>query len=230
MTDGGFEKQYLAFPFELKEMTEEGVFSGYASVFNKVDSYNDVVHYGAFAKTLKRKGPKGIKLLWQHLPQFPIGNHLDLFEDGKGLFIKAALALLMIRNTETPAVPKAWEAYTLLKLKSIDGLSIGFYADPKKNPWDKDEDVRHLHEVDLWENSVVTFQAQGRAKVTQVKKIFQAGNPRELEQALCDAGVSTQEAKFLACRHDFAKRDAGSLDLLHGIVDSLKQLKIELEK
>ena len=44
----------------------EGRFSGYASVFNRLDSGGDIVMPGAFAKSLARKRGR-IRLLFQHL-------------------------------------------------------------------------------------------------------------------------------------------------------------------
>jgi HK97 family phage prohead protease len=52
----------LAFKFELKELTEEGVFKGYASVFGNRDYGGDVVEEGAFAKTLKDRGGRIVLL------------------------------------------------------------------------------------------------------------------------------------------------------------------------
>ena len=58
------ETEHLEFKTEIKayheeENKEEGVFEGYGSVFNKADLGNDVVKYGAFKKSLKKKEQKG---------------------------------------------------------------------------------------------------------------------------------------------------------------------------
>ena len=42
---------------------EYGKFEGYGSVFGNKDLGNDVIEAGAFAKSLKRKKPKDVKLL-----------------------------------------------------------------------------------------------------------------------------------------------------------------------
>ena len=49
-----------------EDNAEEGSFEGYASVFEKADLGNDVVKYGAFRKSLRKKGAKAVKLLYQH--------------------------------------------------------------------------------------------------------------------------------------------------------------------
>ena len=58
---------------DLKVITEDGVFAGYASLFNRADMSGDMVLPGAFRESLARRGPTGIKLLFQHKPDEPIG-------------------------------------------------------------------------------------------------------------------------------------------------------------
>ena len=63
------------------EEKEEGVFEGYGSVFNNTDLGNDVIKKGAFEKSLKKKGPKGVKMLYQHKSDMPIGVYEEIRED-----------------------------------------------------------------------------------------------------------------------------------------------------
>ena len=51
------------YPLEVKEITEEGRFSGYASVFDVIDYYDDEIVRGAFTKSIAEKMPV---MLWQH--------------------------------------------------------------------------------------------------------------------------------------------------------------------
>jgi uncharacterized protein len=53
-------------PPVLGDVQADGTFDGYASLFNVVDLGRDMVMPGAFAASLARRGPRGIKLLWQH--------------------------------------------------------------------------------------------------------------------------------------------------------------------
>ena len=54
------------FKFNLDDIDEEkGTFTGFASVFDVVDSYNEVVLPGAFKKTLKENDGK-FPLTWFH--------------------------------------------------------------------------------------------------------------------------------------------------------------------
>jgi len=64
--------KHLDFEFDVKGIEEDGTFSGYASVFNVVDSQNDIIASGAFKNSLGKKD--SIKLLWQHKMDEPIGQ------------------------------------------------------------------------------------------------------------------------------------------------------------
>ena len=48
---------------EVGEQEDEGSFEGYASIFGNKDLGNDVVIEGAFAKSISRRGAKGVKML-----------------------------------------------------------------------------------------------------------------------------------------------------------------------
>ena len=59
------EHKQIEFKFTMDEGdAEPGTFTGYASVFDVVDSYGDAVQKGAFKKTLREK--KKFPLLWSH--------------------------------------------------------------------------------------------------------------------------------------------------------------------
>lgn len=134
---------------------KQGMISGYASYFNVVDRMRDRVAKGAFQSTLRSAKIKGQmpKMLWQHDPKQPIGIWTRLFEDERGLFAEGRLAL---------GVPKADEAYLLLKAGAIDGLSIGFRA--LRASHDKGCKTRTLLDIDLVEISLVTFGANACAR------------------------------------------------------------------
>ena len=60
------EVKLLAKP--LQGATHEGVFEGYASLFDVADLGKDVVAPGAFAQSLRRRGAAGVRMLWQQEP------------------------------------------------------------------------------------------------------------------------------------------------------------------
>jgi phage head maturation protease len=52
----------------LTEVEADGGFCGYASLFGEADLSRDVVMPGAFAKSIRARGPGGIRMLFQHDP------------------------------------------------------------------------------------------------------------------------------------------------------------------
>lgn len=168
---------------ELK-LAEAGVFEGYGSNFGVLDLGNDVVQPGAYTRTLQERGPRGIKLLWQHDSCQPIGTWLEMREDAVGLWCKGQLLI--------EDVPKAREVYALMKAGAVDGLSIGYQV--VNSARDASNGARLLEEVDLREVSLVTFPMNEASRITSVK----GGIPteREFERWLTqDAGFSRSQAR-----------------------------------
>ena len=189
------ESETLFFKTEIKAVVEEddeeeqGVFEGYASVFNKADLGNDVVKYGAFRKSLRRKGAKGVKLLYQHKSDMPIGVFDEIKEDEHGLKVKGRLAL------KTQA---GRDAFEFMKMGALDGLSIGFKPNPKATYFDKRTKKRVLEEVELMEISLVTFPMNPQARIRDVKSIEEI-SIREWETGLREAfALSRSESKVAA--------------------------------
>ncbi len=188
----------MDFDLAVKEMTDQGVFEGYGSVFGNTDSYGERVMPGAFADSLAKHRREGttVPMLWQHDPCQPIGVWDNLAEDGKGLRGTGRLML---------GVPEADKAYKLLKGGVIRGLSIG-YREVSVEPQDN---VRLLKALDLHEISVVTFPANRLARAESVKsqrmeefaRRLREGDPlpaKEFEDILREAGVPKSMATRIA--------------------------------
>lgn len=183
--------KHLNVGFELKEISEEGQFSGYASVFNVIDAAKDVVKRGAFKRSLKEWKAKGRMpaLLWQHDTRSPIGVYESMKEDDTGLYVEGQLAL---------GTQQGKEAHELLRMKAISGLSIGYQVVDFKR--DEKNDIYYLTDLELWEASLVTFPANERARVSAVKDALQSGTlptERQFEEHLRDAGFSLKQAKTI---------------------------------
>jgi HK97 family phage prohead protease len=177
----------LDVPFKIKAVSEDGLFSGYGSVFGVIDSYKEVVAPGAFAESLSQRTPA---LLWQHRSGEPIGVYSALREDQTGLYVEGKLALKTARGAE---------AYELLKMGAISGLSIGFVT--RDDSYDRVTGIRTLKKVDLWEVSLVTFPANDAARVSGVKSIDTIASLADAESYLRDAGgLSRREATALVSR------------------------------
>ncbi|WP_394342991.1 HK97 family phage prohead protease [Paenirhodobacter populi] len=144
---------------------------GYASLFDETDQGGDRVAPGAYAASLARLKAEGlsVKMLWQHDPAEPIGLWDVIREDARGLYVEGRLL---------PEVARAREAAALIGAGAIDGLSIGYRAVRAT----KDAAGRRvLHEIELWEVSLVTFPMQRTARVAAKSE---GGDLRALAQAL----------------------------------------------
>lgn len=103
----------------LSAVDEDGSFAGYASLFGKADLGRDVVQPGAFRASLARRGAGGVKMLFQHDPNQPIGVWTEIREDGQGLFVRGRLTTGVARAREVLSLMRAWQA---------DLATLGFYA------------------------------------------------------------------------------------------------------
>ena len=142
----------------LESVEADGIFSGYASLFGKVDLGKDVVERGAFARSIEKRGAGGIRMLFQHDPNEPIGTWMEVREDARGLFVRGRLS---------KAVTRSREILGLMRGGALDGLSIGFKTVRARN--DVAAGVRRIVEADLWEISVVTFPMLPEARIQTVK-------------------------------------------------------------
>ncbi|CCE96159.1 putative prohead protease GP4 [Sinorhizobium fredii HH103] len=192
------------FSLQVKELSEDGTFEGYGSVFGNVDSYGEKVMPGAFVESLARHKREGsnVLMLWNHDSREPIGVWEDLAEDAKGLWGKGRFLL---------EIQRAREIHTLAKNKAIGGLSIG-YREVETEP---DGNIRLLKKLDLYEISPVTFPANRRARIESVKsermeefaRRLRDGDPmpiKEFEDILREAGVPKSMAVAIAS-HGYAK-------------------------
>lgn len=202
--DAGARCEHRAYALAIRATGDDGTVEGYGSVFGARDTYDDVILSGAFSASLAAHRAAGTMpaMLWQHDPEEPIGVWTDMVEDEKGLRVKGRLVLDAERGRA---------AHALLKAGALNGLSIGFMA--KQWAYDRDTEVRTLTEIDLWEVSMVTFPAQARARITNVKSADVAGliTIRQAEKTLRDAGFSADAAgAYLAQvkRIVLAERDA----------------------
>lgn len=154
--------EHKTLAFEIKAIDYTGrTLEGFAAAFGNLDQVGDIIHPGAFRKTLSERGGR-IKFLWQHDPTEPIGKLQEAREDQGGLFVKA-----IISDTQ-----RGRDALALLKDGAIGEMSIGYDTVKGGMDYSKDEKgnpVRNLREVKLWEFSLVTFPANEMAQVTAVK-------------------------------------------------------------
>jgi len=140
---------------------------GYGAVFHVRDLNGDIIEPGAFAKTLNAK--PGIKMLYQHAAETPIGRWTSFTEDANGLFVTGEILLSSAR---------AREVHALLAGGAIDGLSIGYQTVRARKA--SRASGRRIIEADLWEVSIVTFPMAPGARVTLVGEPRPEHTPRAL--------------------------------------------------
>lgn len=159
---------------ELRGVDDSGMFEGYITVWDHVDSYTSVFKRGAFKKTISERSDK-VKVLYNH--EELIGSSVSVREDEHGCFVQGRI------NLETQ---KGREVHALLRAGDLDGLSFGFIS-IKDSMLDG---VRQIHEVKLFEYGPVDFPASDKADVTDVraKQIIQ----------ICEGSCEDRDVDFTA--------------------------------
>src|SRR4030042_5350228 len=110
------------FELEIKELTEEGTFSGHLSTFGNVDAGGDMVDPGAFKKTLREN--KAFAFLWSHqgMPDTVAGSFKGQ-EDDTGLAVNGGFYL------DLEGGLKAYKTAKRLQDDGVKiGLSMGYHA------------------------------------------------------------------------------------------------------
>lgn len=152
------------FDFELRSAEGDdgnNKIEGYSAVFNKLSNpmfgFREKIKPGAFKETIKNDD---VRALWNHDTSKVLGrtknNTLKLEEDEKGLKI----------NIEPPETSWANDVMTSIKREDVDQMSFGFNV--LEDEWDqndKENIIRTLTKVKLFEVSPVTFPAYPQTNV-----------------------------------------------------------------
>lgn len=208
---------------EIKEVGEDGTFTGIASVYGVEDLGGDVIEKGAFKKTISENPT--VPILWQHDRSEVIGQGTVKEWQGK----------ILLNGTLDLDDPIAVKAYKKLKNGLIKGLSIGFQT--IKAVWEEVEEeskstrfVRHITELKLFECSVVTFPMLPDAQVTRVKS---AEEWDEIKSTLLEAQKRITDLEALLAAKATAEQSAAGEGIeaatevpdepdLHSLADQIK--------
>jgi HK97 family phage prohead protease len=191
---------------EFKAQGDQGVYEGYFSVFGNVDDGGDVIHPGAFAKTIQERGRR-VKVFYAHDWNKLIGPPPEvLMEDSKGLFARGRLTL-----------DSFWgrEVWALMKDGALTEGSIGYEA----VKFDYDESgIRNLREVKLYEISPVPL---GMNALTELRAVKAAQVLAQVKRAIPPhtTEMAPEDAEWDAAAVLREVEGARQLRLIHAWVD-----------
>jgi HK97 family phage prohead protease len=139
----------------LNRTLEDGEFAAYFCVWDVVDSYGTMWQRGAFAKSIKERGPKSkanqkIAIVWQHDIKDPIAQPVEIVEDEFGAYVVG-------KWEDFDAVPNAKRAASQIVSGAINGFSFGFDYLYDKMEYVENVDAVRIVEAVLYEISPVTF-------------------------------------------------------------------------
>lgn len=211
---------HKAVQFKAEEVTDAGVFTGYASVFGNKDLGGDIVLPGAFKQTLFHHKGK-FPLLADHKPT--LSDRLGVVEaseDARGLMVKGYF------NLEKQ---KAREVYSDLKQAQEHGLGLGmsFGYDAVKHDFDRDKGARLLKEIKLYEVTLTQFPMNEAAGVVAVKAsdFIQTFNQALTQHDLEQERWRLQDALHTAIRSALEAGDETAAERLDTIRISIEQYR-----
>lgn len=154
-----------SFHVKADTLDDAGTFTGYASVFDTVDSYGDVVRKGAFVDTLSEWKSSGrtLPVLYGHDfvdPFSNIGGVTEAVEDDHGLKITAQLDM---------DNPKAAQVHRLMKEGRLAEMSFAYYVRDAAWATVDEVEVYELKDLKLLEVSVVPIGANPNTSIVDVK-------------------------------------------------------------
>ena len=193
-------------PIELRAEEDSKKIVGYAAVYEQLSEdlggFREKIKKGAFANSIVTDD---IKLLFNHDPNYVLGRNkngtLKLEEDDYGSKIEAI----------PPDTSFAKDLINLLERGDIDQMSFGFIVN--KDEWDttdKDNPIRTLLDVSLFDTSVVVYPAYKQTvanvrSVSEVLRDFQNRQKQELELEEINAKSQERKAKLLEIKLDVVK-------------------------
>jgi len=205
--------EYKAVGLEVKADGDEGIYEGYFAIFENVDDGFDIMHQGAFARTLEKRANR-VKVFYAHDWDKLIGPPpTELREDEKGLFARGKLSLGTFWGKEV---------WALMKDGALTEGSIGYRA---KDYEYGENGLRHLYAVDLYEISPVPL---GMNPLTELRAIKSAlglqgdVSAASLVERIERLSATVDELKagraLVTATEEQREKAAGSVD---GVIDAL---------
>lgn len=184
---------------ELKLLEDEkypnGVIEGYAATWD-VDSVNERIERGAFHKYLGKFLSEGFVAFNHDWQSLPIAMPVDAHEDDKGLFVRAAFH----------STPEAQNVRRVAMERMAQGLTVKNSIGYEVHADGKEQDIRILKDVELFEWSPVNVPANRGAGVLAVKSGAGAapGLNEHIEEVVSALDVLAGRVRE---RHDFRTKE-----------------------
>ena len=202
---------------------KQGIFEGYASVFNNTDSDGDIILPGAFKNSLANQTRK-VAMFFNHRTwDLPVGKWGALEEDSKGLLVRGQL---------TPGHSGAADLKAAMQHGTVEGMSVGFSV--SKDDYSMGTSGRIFKNVAvLREISVCTFPANELAGVSAMKSAEGIETIRDIEGWLRDSvGLSKSQAVGMIARFKSAIRSESegdrNEDQISALLESIKSFPANL--
>lgn len=202
---------------------KQGIFEGYASVFNNTDSDGDIILPGAFKNALANQTRK-VAMFFNHKTwELPVGKWDALEEDSKGLLVRGQL---------TPGHSGAADLKAAMQHGTVEGMSVGFSVN--KDDYSMGTSGRIFKNVAaLREISVCTFPANELAGVSAMKSAEGIETIRDMEGWLRDSvGLSKSQAVGMIARFKSAIRSESegdrNEDQISALLESIKSFPANL--
>jgi hypothetical protein len=180
------DREYKQFPATITEIDEEqGIVTAIVSVFGIEDDGGDIIHAGAFTKTLAENGHR-VRVLNSHFSLdvlSVVGKPISIREIGRDELPAAVLARYPEATGGLETVtkylidtPEGAGVFARIKAGAIDEYSIGFdtmqsdisHIDtPDADPYP----VRNIRQVRLWEFSPVVWGMNSATTTVNVKDL-----------------------------------------------------------
>lgn len=157
--------EYKSISFSPTELKSEGGklnIKGYAAAFGNIDSYRDIIDYGAFDQTLQNDAHR-VKLCYMHDIRQVVGKINALRTDDKGLYIDYDILPTSLGK----------DLMVLCENKAINEMSIGYYTRKSEDDVVDGVSVRRLKAIELIEVSLVSRAANPQAVISNVSRKFE---------------------------------------------------------
>ena len=215
---------------------QTGIAEMIVSVFNNIDTGDDVIQPGFFQESLDQRktvaGMPKVKGVWAHDWSMPIAKTLEAKEllPNDPLLPPALLALggLYIKGQFNLETQRGKEAYSDLKFGTVDEFSIGFAT--KQFEMDRETGIRKLIKGELYEWSPVLVGMNDETVLLSIK----SAQPLESQiKALCNAvdslGERVRSVKGMR-QEEGRKISEERMNEVKALVKGLRDTADELEK